>query len=222
MRLTPADDARVAQAIIAAERRTDGEIQAIVAPSSDAYPEAPFYGALLIALLPLAVSAAFPRWLVRGFGLVLGGWEEPALHLLLTLLLIVTIVLFFGAHWLLDRPAIRLVLTPHATKLHRVRAEAIRLFKTGTEARTASATGVLLYLSLAERRAEIVADRTIHTKVADARWGEAMAAMLPALKDGHVGEGMAAAIAKIADILAEHFPNTGGDPNELPDRLIRL
>lgn len=222
MKLTPTDDARVAQAIIAAERRTDGEIQAIVAPSSDRYAEAPFYGALLIALLPLAMSAAFPGLLVWGFGRLLGGWEEPTLRFLLTALLIKTIVVFFVAHWLLGRPAIRLALTPHPTKLHRVRAQAIRLFKTGTEARTASATGVLLYLSLAERRAEIVADRTIHAKVDDARWGEAMAAMLPALRDGQVGEGMAAAIEVIADILAEHFPFTGGDPNELPDRLIRL
>jgi putative membrane protein len=81
---------------------------------------------------------------------------------------------------------------------------------------------VLLYLSLAEHRAEIVADEAIHSRVAPEVWGEAMAALLSATRDVRPGEGMVAAVERIGAVLAEHFPRTAGDVNELSDRLIEL
>ncbi|HYZ48105.1 MAG TPA: hypothetical protein VE567_04350, partial [Sphingomonas sp.] len=96
------------------------------------------------------------------------------------------------------------------------------IFQVGTERRTATRTGVLLYLSLAERRAEIVADASIQSKISGEEWGEAMVALLDGVRGGRPGDGMAAAIGRIGDVLAKHFPRTDTDPNELPDRLIRL
>jgi putative membrane protein len=81
---------------------------------------------------------------------------------------------------------------------------------------------VLLYLSLDERLAEIVADEAIHAKVPPERWGAAMAALIDRVRAGHPGDGMAAAVTAIGTIVAEHFPKTEGDVNELPDRLIEL
>src|SRR3546814_12578496 len=77
---------------------------------------------------------------------------------------------------LLWRP-LRLALTPRAIKAQRVRARAIDLFRVGTEARTIGRTGLLLYVSLREHRADIVADEAIAAKVAPAAWGETMAAL---------------------------------------------
>ena len=77
-------------------------------------------------------------------------------------------------------------------------------------------------LSLAERRAEIVADRAILSRVEPAEWGAAMAALVDAVRDDRAGDGMVAAIERIGQVLARHFPHTGTDPNELPDRLIEL
>ena len=85
-----------------------------------------------------------------------------------------------------------------------------------------AATGVLLYLSLAEHRAEIIADVGIHERVSPDVWGHAMAALIAGVKDGRAGEGMAAAVEEIGVVLAEHFPRSGSNPNELPDRLIEL
>ena len=222
MKLGPDDAARVAQAIHAAEARTDGEVQAIVAASSDRYADVVLHFALLAALLPLALAAAFPDLLAWGARLVHPGWEEPSLRFMLTLLLIKTAFVFLIARLLFGLAGARMLLTPAATKARRVRRRAILLFRAGTEQRTASRTGVLLYLSLAEHRAEIVADASIHARVDDALWGEAMAALLEAVRDGRPGDGIAAAIGRIGDVLAAHFPRTGGDPNELPDRLILL
>jgi putative membrane protein len=53
-------------------------------------------------------------------------------------------------------------------------------------------------------------------------WGEAMAALVAAVRDGRPGDGMAEAVRQIGLVLAEHFPKSRADTNELPDRLIEL
>lgn len=49
-----------------------------------------------------------------------------------------------------------------------------------------------------------------------------MAALVDGLRAGRAGDGMVAAIERIGQVLARHFPHTGTDPNELSDRLIEL
>ena len=223
MRLGPDDHAKVAAAIRAAEATTDGEISAIVAPASDAYHDVVLHWALLVALLPPAVAAAWPSVLLRATQALDRNWgEAPSLRLALTLLLIATVIAFLIGRLVFGQPTLRLALTPAATKARRVRRQAIALFRAGTEQRTLSKTGVLLYLSLAERRAEIVADAAIHAKAPQEHWGEAMAALLDNVRAGRAGDGIAAAVERIGAVLATHFPHTGSDPNELPDRLIEL
>jgi len=98
----------------------------------------------------------------------------------------------------------------------------VMLFKTGAERRTIGRTGVLIYLSMGERRAEIVADEAITSVTAPDVWGEAMAALLADVREKRPGEGIVAAVALIGDVLAAHFPKTGDDSNEIPDKLIEL
>jgi putative membrane protein len=222
MQMTPEDHAKVAAAIRAAEAKTDGEISAIVSAASDTYQDVVLHYALLVALLPLAISAAWPGLLDWGAKLITGGWEEPSLHVMLTLLLIKTAFVFLIARLILGLRPVRMAITPGRTKTRRVHARALMLFRAGTEQRTLTKTGVLLYLSLTEHRAEIVADAAIHSKAPQEAWGEAMAVLIAALKDDRPGDGIAAAIERIGAVLAEHFPHTGTDPNELPDRLIQL
>jgi putative membrane protein len=115
-----------------------------------------------------------------------------------------------------------MALTPASTKNRRVRRRAIELFRVGAERRTHGRTGILLYLSLREHRAEIVADEAIIGKVSADVWGEAMADLVTEVKAGHPGAGMAKAVSRIGGVLAEHFPKSHTDQNELPDRLIEL
>ena len=223
MRIDPADRARVADAVRAAEATTDGEIVPIVAPRSDAYHDVALHWTVLAMLFVVALLAALPR---HGQGLLdhltsgwEGGWTGGEL---LTALLLVEALVFLLVGYLTRPLAVRMVLTPGATKARRVRARAVLLFRTAIEARTATATGVLLYVSLAERRAEIVADAAIAARVPPAEWGEAMAALVDALRQGRPGDGMVAAIERVGVVLAAHFPHTGTDPNELADGLIEL
>ncbi len=115
-----------------------------------------------------------------------------------------------------------MALTPASTKTRRVRRRAVELFRAGTEKRTKGRTGILLYLSLLEHRAEIVADEAIHSKVQPEVWGDAMAVLIERVKAGEVAQGMALAVEKIGVVIADCAPPTGLNPNEIPDRLIEL
>ena len=222
-RLSAHDHQLVTAAVAEAELATNGEIVTIVADRSDRYHDVALHWAVLAMLLPMALLAVRPDWLVGPLGRVSGGWRpEPSLHEVITALLLITASTFLLALLPLRNTRLRDALTPPATKSRRVRRRAIELFRAGTDRRTARRTGVLLYVSLAEHRAEIVADEAIHAKVAPEVWGEAMAELVTRLRDGRPGEGMAAAVARVGVVLAEHFPRDAGDANELPDRLITL
>ncbi|SFR79937.1 TPM domain-containing protein [Sphingomonas jatrophae] len=223
MRLTPQDHALVSAAVTAAERQTDGEIVAMVAPQSDSYGDVALLWAVLAMLLVPAVLAAVPGHGVPLLSAVAGDWDAVwAPGTLLTLLLAAMALVLLGVRLLLAWQPLRMALTPRAVRAARVRARAVALFRAAIEARTASRTGVLVYLSLAEHQAEIVADEAIAARVAPEAWGDAMAALIDEVRAGRPGEGLAACVAATGTLLAQHFPHTGSDPQELPDRLIEL
>lgn len=223
MQLSEADHARVTAAVTEAERNTAGEIVTIVARRSDSYHDVALHWAVLAMLLVLALLALWPGIAYALHALVADPWAgEPTPGALYTVALVLTAITFLVARLVLSWMPLRLALTPGSTEARRVHARALTLFRTGAEQRTRDSTGVLLYLSLDERRAEIIADEAIHSRVTADVWGEAMAALVEAVRDGRPGDGMAAAVAQIGVILAEHFPPRADDTNELPDRLIIL
>jgi len=223
MRINEQDIRLVTEAVGAVEARTDGEIATIVAAESDRYHDVALIWSLLVALLAMAVYAAFPDFYIGLIDRLSGGWQHEWTHReLLTAAFIAVMLKFAGMRIILTWRPLLLALTPRAIKRHRVHARAILLFKASTEKRTRTRTRVLLYLSIAEHQAEIVADDAIAAKVAPELWGEAMAAMIDHLRAGRPGEGMAAAVAKIGDVLAIHFSYSGTDPDEMPNRMISL
>ena len=223
MRLTEADHQRVTSAVTAAEAHTDGEIVTVVARRSDAYHDVALHWSVLAMLLALALLASFPVAIERLYALTGDPWAEHiSIRVTLTIALVILAGVFLVARAVFAWRPLRILLTPAATKTRRVRARALALFRAGAEKRTIAATGVLLYLSLEEHRAELIADASIHDRVSEDHWGAAMTALVAAVKDGRPGDGMAQAVAAIGVVLAEHFPRSEGDVNELPDRLIEL
>lgn len=217
-----ADRDRVGAAVTRAESASDGEIVTIVADQSDTYNDVVLHWALLVTLLALAVIAAAPAFFLFTLDTVAGRWEAWSASALLTILLFVLAAKFLFWRFVLGMPALRFALAPPGTKARRVRRRALLLFRLSAENRTRARTGVLLYLSLAERRAELVADAAIDARVTSETWGKAMHALVEAVRDKRPGDGMVAAIEQIGAVLAEHFPRSADDTNELPDRLILL
>ena len=223
IQLTDADHDKVSAAIAAAEAKSNGEIVAVVTPLSDSYHDVALHWALVPLFAVLAWAALRPTALEWWYDFLTNGWGvDQTLGGLLTLLMIFAALKFTVALLILKWMPLRLALTPGATKHRRVRRRAVTVFRTAAERRTVGRTGVLIYLSLGERRAEIVADEAILKVTDDSTWGEAMADLLDHVRDGRPGDGIVAAIERVGAVLAEHFPRSERDVNEIPDKLIEL
>ena len=223
MRLSEADHAKVSAAIAAAEGTSNGEIVAVATPISDPYHDVALHWAVAVLILVLAWAAWRPDWLQWWYSLFFGGWSaDPTLGELLTFLMVLAVLKFTAVLLILKWIPLRLALTPGATKHRRVRRRAVAVFRAAAERRTVGRTGILIYLSMAERRAEIVADDAITKVTTPETWGEAMAALLADVREGRPGDGICAAISQVGVVLAEHFPRSAADTNEIPDKLIEL
>ena len=102
------------------------------------------------------------------------------------------------------------------------RARAIELFAQLRVWDTENNSGVLIYVQLVDRRIEIVADRGINARVAQANWDEICRRMETAFSRGQFEQGALAAIDEVTVLLARHFPPAGINPNELPDKPLVL
>lgn len=87
---------------------------------------------------------------------------------------------------------------------------------------TAANNGVLVYVLLAEHSIEIVADRGFAGLVTPGEWQSICAEMEAAFREGRYAEGALAAVERISRLARQHFPATGDDRNELPDRTVLL
>jgi putative membrane protein len=223
MRLSDADREKVSAAIAAAEAKSSGEIVTVATPISDPYHDVALHWALVPLFAVLAWAAWRPTALIWWYNLLFGGWSpDPTLSQLLTLLMFFAALKFTVALLILKWMPLRLPLTPAATKHRRVRRRAVAIFQAAAAGRTAGKTGILIYLSLAERRAEIVADEEILKVTDEHTWGEAMHALIAEVREGRPADGIVAAIERAGVVLAEHFPRSATDANEIPDKLIEL
>jgi putative membrane protein len=215
--------ALVSAAVTEAEGATSGEIVTVLTEASDGYTDVALLWAVGAAFTAMSVFAAFPEPFLDRWDAWFAGWgHEWTTGQLASMVIALGLVKFLGV-WLVQQwQPLKWLLVPGPVKSARVRAQAVRQFKVGAERRTTGHTGVLIYLSMRERRAEIVADESIAAKVPAEVWGEAMGDMLSEIRRGRIAEGLAVGIRDVGFILAEHFPRGEDDVNELPDRLIEV
>lgn len=221
--LTTTDHEKVTEAVRQAEFITSGEIVTVVADRSDGYTDIALAWAALAAFTMLTLAALLPEPALDFYASLHGVWNAEWSPREVFAMASGMGILSFLLMWLVQlNDAVRFALIPRIVRTNRVNARAIDLFKVGAERRTHGRTGVLLYLSMREHRAEIVADEAITGKVDPEVWGAAMVDMLVEIREGRVGDGLVAGIRDVGAILSEHFPRADDDQNELPDRLIEL
>ena len=221
--LAEADHARVSAAVSAAEAHSAGEIVTIVTDRSDGYWDVALAWAAVVAATAILMLSLTPAFYLGLIDRITGAWaNEWTPSEIFAVALGGATGKFLGMLVLQLWQPLKFWLVPPPVKARRVLARAITCFKVGAERRTHGRTGILIYLSMREHRAEIVADAAISGKVAPEVWGEAMAAMLPEIRAGRIADGMVAAIERVGVVLAEHFPRAEDDTNELPDRLIEV
>lgn len=204
MRLfSEADEAAIGEAIASAEGATSGEIVAVVASDSGSYLYVPILWAALIALL-IPWPFIYLTWV-------------PVQWIYLAQL--IGFVLITAA---LSPRRIRLALVPKSMKHDRAHRRAVEQFLTQNLATTKGRTGVLIFVSVAERYAEIIPDTGISSKVPAGEWQSIVDGLTDRIGTGEAAKGFIAAIAAVGQHLARHFPPGSAETNELPNHLIVL
>lgn len=102
------------------------------------------------------------------------------------------------------------------------RARAAELFSTLRVWDTEENSGILIYVQLLDRSVEILADRGIAARVAQAEWHAICRAMEASFRRGEWRQGALQAVARAGELLASHFPAGKNNPNELPDQPLVL
>ena len=197
------DDMRITAAIAQAESKTSGEIVAVVASESDSYLYAPFLWAALAALV-----AAWP--------LIYLTWMT------VQWICVIQVLVFAVLSLVLASRPLRYRLVPRSVLTERAHARAVEQFLVQNLHTTAGRTGVLIFVSVAERYAEILADAGIHQKVAEGTWQAIVDEMTAHIGGGRTTDGFVAAIEQVGTHLAEHFPPGAARTEALPNHLIVL
>jgi putative membrane protein len=199
-----ADDAqRISLAIQAAELKTSGEIVAVVARESDSYLWAPILVAALAALA-IAAPLIFLTWMNVHW------------------IYLIQIAVFAGLALLLAMRPLRYALVPLGLKRERAHARAVEQFLVQNLHTTAGRTGVLIFVSVAERYAEILADAGVHTKVSSTVWQGIVDQLTAEIAVGRTADGFIHAIDAVGKILTTHFPPGTSEDTALPNHLIVL
>ena len=206
---TPADHARIADAIRSAEAATTGEIYAVFARASDAYVFVPVAVALGLSLMAAFVAVLLAP--LAGFGL-------SALALVLSQLAATALLLVLFA----AVPRLRLAFVPQAIAEERAHRTALAQFFAHNLHATEGRTGILIFVSEAEHYAEVLADAGIAAKVPQEAWDGIVATLIEAAKADRLADGYVAAATAAGAILTEHFPGDHRNPNEIPDRLVEI
>jgi putative membrane protein len=201
--LTNEDLTRISDAIRAAERRTSGEIVVVVDRIAASYKSVPVIVALILSLLvpfPLIAWTTFSA--ARVF----------TIQLTLALIFLST---FLWAGW-------NGAFVPRFLRRRRAHDVAAREFMVRGLSRTRDRTGILIYVALAERYAEVLADTGISDRVDDSQWRLIIDDLTDATADDRLADGLVLAVGKAGDLLARDFPPRERDEDELSDKVILI
>ncbi len=203
------DKKRIAEAVKEAEQRTSGEIVPFVVGRSDTYPETWLRAGSLLAFLILFLFAVADigtdLWLPFGF-------SEASL----------IIIVAFGIGALLAAyiPAIKRLLIPGTMQQQRVDERAALAFISEEVFATRDRTGIMIFISLFERRVRILGDTGINAQVQQEEWDSIVRIIVDAIRNNAAADGMLEAIWKCGELLerkgVEIRPD---DTNELDDRI---
>lgn len=193
----------VHDALVAAERRTVGEIVPVVVERSDRHPGACW----LAAFTTLLVGTALLEGLLP--------WEHPAW--LLGCQSCLAAIGYGLARWLPDVQR-TFISAARATEVAEEQAFQ-EFFRQGLH-RTAASTGVLIFTSLLERRVVVLGDEGIARSLPVDFWNGVRDAILDGVRRGSLRDGLIEGIRRSGEALAEHAPWREGDRNEIPDRLV--
>jgi uncharacterized membrane protein YgcG/uncharacterized membrane protein len=197
------DKGRIVSAIRAAEERTAAQILCVIARACGGYRLIPIAWAAIVSFaVPLAL-------------IYLTAWPAAVIY-------VIQLAVFIATALVLSIPTIRLRIVPRQRIWRRVRTEAIRQFFAQGVDNTTQRCGLLIFASVAEDHAEIVADRGVDAKVKPEAWAGAIATLVTAIKADQLADGFVAAIELCGRELAANVPPGELTSHESSDRVIEI
>ncbi len=201
---TEEENRKISATIKDIESRTDGEIAVMVVDSSNHYHEAEVLGGVILgSLLALIVTVLF-------------------FHDSLWVYISLSILFFFPFGLLCARfPKLKAAFLSVKKKEETVRLRALRAFYEKSLYKTRHHTGVLFFISLLERKVWVLADKGIYKKMDQETLNQFAGMVSQGIKEGRACDAsLCQAIEGVGRLLAEHFPITYGDTDELPDQVL--
>jgi putative membrane protein len=207
------DHAAIEAAVRDVEAQSPGEIVPYAVDRSDSYREAAWITATLGALLAGLMTA-----LVIGAHVFVAGLVDAVLWIAGPPTVGAGVGYLLGAVW----PALRVRLVHADVVEHRVRQRALAAFVEQEVFRTQARTGILLFLSLLERRVVVLTDAGINAHVPQHEWDSIVAGIVAGMRQGRPGPALATAIRYCGTLLAaQGFTRRSDDTDELTDELRR-
>jgi putative membrane protein len=208
------------------EAQASAELVTIICKKSDDYFYIPLLFAALSALaLPLLIGF-LPDSVWQQIVTNFNAWNDGVLnHGVPYSFFILQIILFVLVAVLVQVPRIKMALVPESVRHQRARRHGHELFFIEGLHLTKDRTGVLFFVSEAERYVEIMTDQAIGEGIAgpnDEQWQQIVANFVARVKDDQIFLGYDEAIEACGELLIAHFPATSQNDNELPDHLIEL
>ena len=200
MAITEQESRRISDAVRAAEANTSAEIVCVLARSSSEITALPVFFASMAAL-------ALP-WLLVALTAM------PVLRILALQIILFLLLLLLS--WV---PRVRAALIPRRTRRRMAYQAAMHQFTTRGISRKKDRSGILIFVSLAERYARIVADEAVAARVPQSTWQTAVDALVTHAREDRIADGFLAAIELCEKELAKNFPRTEPKEEELPNRI---
>lgn len=207
--LSEQDRTKIKAAVCAAEKRTSGEIVPMVVSASYHYPMADVIGAVALSL-PISLG------ITHFFGNTFWGLGDN-MFLFLTIFIPLFLIL---QEIILRVPALKRVFVPDSEIGEEVRKAATSAFFTEGLYKTRDETGVLIFISVFERRVWVLADRGINEKVPQDHWDGIVKLITDGIREKCPTDAICRAVTIAADILEKHFPIKPGDTDELANLIV--
>lgn len=208
--LTRPEQGKITATVQEAERRTSGEIVPMVVSASHDYPAATIAATLSFALPSgLFISGIISKNLWMGTS---NTW------IFITLTAIIYLILYP----LISRTKIlkALFLNPNTVETE-VRNSALAAFYSEKLYKTKNENGILIYISVLEKKVWFLADANINSKIKQQEWDSIVDELTKGIKCGEQAAAICKAITQTGEILQHHFPLEENDKNELHNLIIR-
>ncbi|QEN03697.1 TPM domain-containing protein [Thiospirochaeta perfilievii] len=216
MKLSEDDLKSIKNSVTQAEKGTSGEIStAIIEESSDyAFYELAFsivVGAIYFVMF-LLFSSRVEAWFSRFF------WDYKNIYF--TIFTGFSIFFVIGITYIISNiPAVDRLIIPKSVITKSVYNRALRHFIESETCYTKDRTGVLIFISIMERRVILLADKGINEKIDQSRWSGIVDSLISGIKVKSYTSSITGAVKDIGDILSKEFPIKSDDINELSDDI---